>query len=166
MITDATLLLDSSKQLTSAGVSFSSDVLDLSMIRDLGEGNQLQLLITVTETFVSTNVAPNNGVVQFGIALSNSSNMGSPAYLLTSGLYTADVLKAKIGNDPATQILIPIAGLISPLNATIGADGSRYMSAVYTVVNTFTAGKVRTEIILNPQTVNGRKYYSKSYTIV
>lgn len=161
MITDATLLFDSSKALTTPGVVISTDVLDLSMIRDLGEGYELSLLITVTESFVTANA----GVAQFGIALSNSANMSSPAYLVNSGLYDAARLVAATGNDPATQILIPLPGLITALNATIGADGARYMSAVYTVVNNFTAGKIRAELILDPQTLNGRKYYSKTFTI-
>lgn len=161
MITDATLLFDSSKAITTAGATFSTDVVDLSMVRDIGDGECLFLLVTVTESFTSAD----NGAVQFGLAVSASANMASPAYLVNSGVYDAARLVAVSGNNPATQIVVPLPGLISALNASIGANGSRYMSAVYTSVNNFTAGKVRAELILNPQMLNGRTYYSKSFVI-
>lgn len=164
MITDAALLFDTNKAITGAGLTFSTDVLDLSMVRDIGDGECLHLLITVTETFASSTT----GAVQFGLAVSATAAMGSPAYLVNSAPYNAAQLVAYDGpnNTPATQILVPVPGLISALNASIGANGQRYMAAVYTVVNSFSAGKVRAELILNPQVLNGRTYYSKSFTII
>lgn len=164
MITDATLLFDTDKAIASAGITFSDNVLDLSMIRDIGDGEKLHLLITVTTTFASSTT----GNVQFGLAVSATSAMGSPAYLVNSAPYNASQLVAydPATMTPATQILVPVPGLISALNASIGANGERYMSAIYTVVNTFSAGKVRAELVLDPQVVNGRTYYSKSYTVI
>lgn len=164
MITDATLLFDTDKAIASAGLTFSDNVLDLSMIRDIGDGECLHMLITVTESFASTT----SGAVQFGLAVSATSAMGSPAYLVNSAPYISAQLTAydPATMAPATQILVPVPGLISALNASIGANGQRYMSAVYTVANSFTDGKVRAELVLNPQVVNGRTYYSKSYTVI
>jgi len=144
MITDANLQLSNLQAVTVTAVS--TNTVDLSVARDMGEGNDLYAVFTVGTAFAggtstkfevigATNAALTTGVVAIG---------GSDAQL------TAALVAGK-------QIAVRI-------DPQIASNGQRYLGARYTVVGTNTAGTVTCDIV---ETIgDGRKAYASGFSVV
>ena len=75
MITDALLRLSTDQAVTASAVS--TNTIDLSQARDIGEGKPLYMVFTITETFATlTSLA-------FNIVTDDNASLGSPAVINT-----------------------------------------------------------------------------------
>lgn len=71
MITDALLRLSADQAVTASAVS--TNTIDLSQIRDIGEGKPLYMVFTITETFATlTSLA-------FNVVTDDNASLSSPA---------------------------------------------------------------------------------------
>jgi hypothetical protein len=165
MIADQLLLFSNGQTVTGTDTNIiSTDKVDLSMARDLGDGETLSLLVTVTTAFSGA------GTVRFGLAVSPNADMSSSSTVVQSGPYASAQLvahTAAVGaGTPATKIVVPLPGLITAISGTIGATGARYLSGYYTITGAISAGAIRAELVKDIQMLDGRTYYSKNFTIV
>ena len=148
MIPDILLRVSTDQDLGSlSGASVvSTDTIDLSQARDIGEGRDLYMVFTVTEAFAggtstafevigATNAALSTGVVSLG----------------SSGAITSANLP--LGKQIAVRI-----------NAQIASLGQRYLGARYTAVGTNTAGMVTADIVTDIQ--DGKKFYASGFTVL
>jgi hypothetical protein len=139
---DALLTVSSNQAITTTAVS--TDKIDLQASRDIGGGERLFMLFTVTAALTGGTSLAMEVVTDDNSALSSPKVIGSsgaiPAASLTLGAQFAVALQ-------------PVTGL-----------GERYLGANYTVVGTFAAGTVTAGIVRDVPT-NVGKYYPSGYTI-
>lgn len=144
MITDKLLRVSTDQALTTTAVS--TDTIDLSIARDIGEGEELYMNFAVTtalaggtsvkfEVIGATNAALSSGVVVLGSS---------------DAVVTADLVA---GKNVAVRI-----------NPQIASNGQRYLGARYTIVGTYTSGAVTADIVMDIQ--DGRKFYASGFTVV
>lgn len=156
MITDALLRLSEDQAVTAS--AYSTNTIDLGQedtvgsstvtrTRDVGEGRELYMVFTVTETFATlTSLA-------FEIVQSANANLSSHTTLASTGAIAT----------PATNLT---AGkqFVLKIPPQIASQGVRYLGARYTVAGSnATAGKVTTDIVLDIQ--DGKKYYDSGFTV-
>lgn len=143
MITDATLRVSADQALTTTAVS--TNTVDLSIARDVGEGNDLYMNFAVTtalaggtsvkfEVIAATNAALSSGVVV----------IGSSDAVLTAALVA--------GYNTAVRI-----------NPQIASTGQRYLGARYTISGTYTSGAVTADIVETIQ--DGKKFYASGFVV-
>lgn len=143
MITDATLRVSADQALTTTAVS--TNTVDLSIARDMGEGGDLYMNFAVTtalaggtsvkfEVIGATNAALSSGVVV----------LGSSDAVVTASLVA--------GYNTAVRI-----------NPQIASTGQRYLGARYTIVGTYTSGAVVADIVMDIQ--DGKKFYASGFTV-
>lgn len=144
MITDALLRLSADQAVTASAVS--TNTIDLSQARDIGEGKPLYMVFTITETFATlTSLA-------FNIVTDDNASLSSPAVI-----NTVSVTLASGGLAAGKQLVLPIP----PLK---GSKGERYLGASFTVSGSnATAGKITTDIVETFQ--DGQKYYASGFTV-
>jgi hypothetical protein len=142
MITDKLLRVSEDQALTTTAVS--TNTIDLSVARDIGEGTTLYMNFAVTEALA------NGTSVTFEVITSASANLGTPTVIGSSAaIVTASLTLGK--------------NIVVTLNPSIAGKGQRYLGARYTVVGTMNAGKVTADIV---ETIgDGQKYYASGFTV-
>ena len=142
MITDALLRVSEDQALTTTAVS--TNTVDLSVARDMGEGTTLYMNFAVTEALA------NGTSVTFEVITSASANLGTPTVIGSSAaIVTASLTLGK--------------NIVVTLNPSIAGKGQRYLGARYTIAGTFNAGKVTADIV---ETIgDGQKYYASGFTV-
>ena len=146
MITDQLLRVSSSQTVTASAVS--TDTIDLSQSRDIGEGEDLFMHFAVTEAVTASGAA----TVTFQIIGSATADLGTPTVLGASRVIgKADL---PIGARVAVRI-----------NALIASRGFRYIGANYVVATgPLTAGKFTADIVTDIQ--DGQKFYASGFSVV
>jgi hypothetical protein len=143
MITDKLLRVSTDQALTTTAVS--TDTIDLSIARDMGEGESLYMNFAVTAALTG------GTSVKFEVISSASANLGTPTVIGSSdAIVTADLVA---GKNVAVRI-----------NPAIASTGQRYLGARYTISGTYSAGTVTADVVMNIQ--DGRKFYASGFTVV
>jgi hypothetical protein len=143
MITDKLLRVSEDQALTTTAVS--TDTIDLSVARDIGEGGDLYMNFAVTTALAG------GTSVKFEVISSASANLGSPTVIgSTDAIVTASLVA---GYNTAVRI-----------NPQIASLGQRYLGARYTISGTYTSGKVTADVVTDIQ--DGRKFYPSGVTVV
>lgn len=144
MITDKLLRVSEDQAVTASAVS--TNTIDLSVARDIGEGKNLYMVFTVTETFATLTS------LTFKILNDDSAALGSPVVLAASdAIAAADLVAGK-------QVTLQIP-------PQIASKGLQYLGAAYTVGgSSATAGKVTTDIVEAIQ--DGKKFYASGFSVV
>lgn len=146
MITDQLLRVSSSQTVTASAVS--TDTIDLSQARDIGEGKDLYMHFIVNEAVTS---GTGGSTVEFQVIGSTAAALSSPVVLGSSGAIVKTDLVA--GKRVAVRI-----------NPNIGSLGLRYLGANYVASANLTAGKFTADIVETIQ--DGRKSYPSGFTVV
>lgn len=143
MITDKLLRVSTDQALTTTAVS--TDTIDLSIARDIGEGTELYMNFAVTAALTG------GTSVKFEVISSAAANLGSPTVIGSSdAIVSADLVA---GKNVAVRI-----------NPAIASTGQRYLGARYTIVGTYSAGTVTADVVTNIQ--DGKKFYASGFTVV
>lgn len=143
MITDQLLRVSTDQALTTTAVS--TDTIDLSVARDIGEGGDLYMNFAVTTALAG------GTSVKFEVISSASANLGSPTVIgSTDAIVTASLVA---GYNTAVRI-----------NPQVASLGQRYLGARYTISGTYTSGKVTADVVTDIQ--DGRKFYPSGVTVV
>ncbi len=144
MITDKLLRVSEAQAVTTTAVS--TNTIDLSVARDIGEGETLYMHFAVVEAFAGgTSTA-------FEIIIADDAALTSNVEVVSS---SGPELTATLGLGKAVAVKV---------NPLIGSKGKRYMGARYTVVGTNTAGKVTADVVETIQ--DGKKFYASGFTVV
>lgn len=144
MITDKLLRVSDSQALTTTAVS--TDKVDLSIARDIGEGENLFMNFALPVALAGGTSVNFEVVVADDAAISsNVTVVGSSGVIATAALVA--------GYNAAVRI-----------NPIIGSLGKRYMAARYTVVGTYTSGSVIADIVHGIQ--DGEKSYASGFAVV
>lgn len=144
MITDKLLRVSDAQAVTTTAVS--TDTVDLSVARDIGEGDDLYMNFAVTEAFAGGTSTNFEVIIADNAALSsNVVVIGASGAIVTAGL--------TLGTNVAVR-----------LNPQIASLGKRYLGARYTVSGTNSAGKVTADMVMDVQ--DGKKFYASGFTVV
>jgi len=144
MITDKLLRVSTDQAVTTTAVS--TDTVDLSVARDMGEGGDLYMNFAMTEAFAGGTSTNFEVIIADNAALSsNVVVIGGSGAIVTASL--------PLGTNVAVR-----------LNPQIASLGKRYLGARYTVSGTNTAGKVTADIVMDVQ--DGKKFYASGFTVV
>jgi len=144
MITDKLLRVSDAQAVTTTAVS--TDTVDLSVARDMGEGQDLFMNFAVTEAFAGGTSTNFEVIIADNAALSsNVEVIGASGAIVTASL--------PLGTNVAVR-----------LNPLIGSLGKRYLGARYTVSGTNSAGKVTADIVMDVQ--DGKKFYASGFAVV
>lgn len=146
MYTDKLLRVSAAQAVTTSAVS--TDTIDLSVARDIGEGNDLYMHFTVDETVTS---ATGGSTVEFQVIGSTAAALSSPVVLGSSGAIVKTDLVA--GKRVAVRI-----------NPQIASLGLRYLGANYVASATLTAGKFTADVVMDIQ--DGQKFYASGFSVV
>ena len=142
MITDKLLRVSEDQAITTT--AFSTDTIDLSVARDIGEGTALYM------NFAVTTALANGTSVKFEVVTSANANLSSPTVVGSSDAVLTAALTA--GKNVVVRI-----------NPDIGGKGIRYLGARYTVSGTFNAGKITADVV---ETIgDGKKFYASGFTV-
>ena len=142
MITDKLLRVSEDQAVTSS--AYSTDTIDLSVARDVGEGTALYM------NFAVTTALANGTSVKFEVVISDNANLSSPVVVGSSDAILTAALT--VGKNVVVRI-----------NPDIAGKGQRYIGARYTIAGTFNAGKVTADIV---ETIgDGQKYYASGFTV-
>lgn len=144
MITDKLLRVSTDQALTTTAVS--TDTIDLSIARDIGEGNELYM------NFAMTTALAGGTSVKFEVIGATNAALSSGVVVLGSSdaVVTADLVA---GKNVAVRI-----------NPQIASTGQRYLGARYTISGTYTSGAVTADVVMNVQ--DGKKFYASGFTVV
>lgn len=144
MITDKLLRVSTDQAVTTTAVS--TDTVDLSIARDMGEGEDLFMNFAMTEAFAGGTSTNFEVIIADNAALSsNVVVIGASGAIVTASL--------PLGTNVAVR-----------LNPQIASLGKRYLGARYTVSGTNSAGKVTADIVTDVQ--DGKKFYASGFTVV
>ena len=142
MITDKLLRVSEDQAVTSS--AYSTNTVDLSVARDVGEGTALYM------NFCVTTALANGTSVKFEVVSSANANLSSPTVIGSSDAILTAALT--VGKNVVVRI-----------NPDIAGKGKRYLGARYTVAGTFNAGKVTADVV---ETIgDGQKYYASGFTV-
>lgn len=147
MITDDLLRVSEDQVLTGLTdtSAVSTDKIDLSLARDIGEGKQLYMNFAITTAVAGGTSTRFEVVIADDAALTtNVESVGDSGAIATADL--------TLGKNIAVAIRPKVASL-----------GRRYMGARYTVVGTNTTGKVTADIVETIQ--DGRKSYASGFSV-
>lgn len=144
MITDKLLRVSTDQAVTTTAVS--TDTIDLSVARDMGEGGEITMNFAITEAFAG------GTSTKFEVIIADNAALSSNVVVVGSSdaVVTADLT---LGKNVAVRI-----------NPLIGSTGKRYMGARYTVSGTNSAGKVTADIVEAIQ--DGKKFYASGFSVV
>ena len=144
MITDK-LLRVSEDQGAITSTAFSTDTIDLSVARDVGEGTPLYMNFAVTTAFTG------GGSVKFEVVTSANAILSSP-----TGIGSSDAITAGSTLTLGKNVVVRI-------NPDMGGLGKRYLGARYTISGTVGAGKVTADVV---ETIgDGQKSYASGFTV-
>jgi hypothetical protein len=143
MITDQFMRVSTAQAVTTTAVS--TDSVDLSQARDVGEGTDLYLVFTVPTGFAGgTSIQFEAIVADNGALTTNPTNVGGspviPLAQLTAGSWFA-----------------------VRINPSIRSLGRRFFGARYTVVGTMTAGNVNADVVTDIQDI---KSYGVGFAVL
>jgi len=142
MITDSLLRVSEDQALTTTAVS--TNTVDLSVARDMGEGTALYM------NFAVTTALANGTSVTFEVVSSANANLGTPTVIGSS-------------NAVLTAALTVGKNVVVRINPDIAGKGQRYLGDTYTIAGTFNAGKVTADVV---ETIgDGQKYYASGFTV-
>lgn len=152
MITDKNLVVSGTNNgLPSAitgqaitATAVSTDTIDLSVARDIGEGRDLFMVFTVVAGFAGT------GTITMQVVTDDNASLSSPTVIGATAAITATNLTA------GTQYIVPIPPLVASL-------GERYLGAQYTCSASPTTGTFLTQIVTDIQ--DGKKYYASGFAV-
>lgn len=145
MITDKYLRLSEDQEVLTSAVS--TNTIDLSQARDVGEGKPLYMVFTVTTAFTR---AAGALTVTFNTLIDDDAALGSPTTLTSTGAI------AKADLTAGAQFVLQIPPII-------GSKGLRYLGASFTNSATADTGKVTVDIVETFQ--DGKKFYPSGYTV-
>ena len=143
MITDKLLRVSTDQALTTTAVS--TDTIDLSIARDMGEGQELFMNFAVTAALTG------GTSVKFEVIQSASADLSTPTVIGSTDAVVSASLVA--GYNTAVRI-----------NQQIGSKGQRYIGARYTISGTYSAGTVTADVVATIQ--DGKKFYASGFTVV
>ena len=139
MITDKLLRLSDAQAILGTDLA-ATDVIDLSVARDIGEGTDLYMVVTVITAFAG----------------------GTSIDFIVKGSTDATIVTGDttLGSTGAIALASLTAGaqFVVRINPSIGSLGLRYIGAFYDVTGTMSAGTVTTDIVTDIQ--DGKKYYA------
>tara|TARA_B100000131_G_scaffold99921_1_gene97030 strand:- start:336 stop:767 length:432 start_codon:yes stop_codon:yes gene_type:complete len=142
MITDKLLRVSEDQAVTST--AYSTDTIDLSAARDVGEGKTLYMNFALTEAFA------NGTNITFEVVTSANANLSSHDVVGSSTTI-------------ATNALTLGKNIVVAINPQIASKGKRYLGARYVVTGTMNAGKVTADVV---ETIgDGQKYYASGFTV-
>ena len=154
MITDNFLRLSGSLTAGSATgqavttTANSTNIVDLSQARDVGEGEDLYVQFTVGTAFTAGGAA----TLTPTIVVSAADSLTTPTTIATAGTIAVATLVA--GYSFAVR-----------LNPLIASLGLRYLGAIYTVATgPMTAGTITADIVTDIQ--DGKKFYASGFTVL
>jgi hypothetical protein len=144
MITDALLRVSSAQAVTTTAVS--TDTIDLSVARDIGEGMELFMNFAVTTAMAG------GTSIKFEIIQADNAALSTNVQV--------------IGSSDAVVTASLVAGYNTAVrfNPQIGSNGKRYIGARYTVVGTYTSGNITADVVTDMQ--DGKKFYASGFTVV
>jgi len=142
MITDAFLRVSTAQAVTTTAVS--TDKIDLSQAREIGEGADVYFVFTVGTAFAG------GTSITFQVVTDDNAALSSPTVIAATSAIVTTSLTA------GAQFVVAIPPQIASL-------GERYLGAQYTVSGTYTAGTVTADVVHNIQ--DGKKYYPSGFTI-
>lgn len=144
MITDKLLRVSDSQALTTTAVS--TDKVDLSIARDIGEGENLYMNFCVPTALTG------GTSVKFEVVVADDAAISSNVTV--------------VGSSDAVAAASLVAGFNQAvrINPIIGSLGKRYLAARYTIVGTFSAGAVIADIVHGIQ--DGKKSYASGFAVV
>ena len=142
MITDT--LLRVSEDQAGTSTAYSTNTIDFSVARDVGEGTALYMNFALTEAFA------NGTNITFQVVTSANANLSSHDVVGSSTTI-------------ATAALTLGKNIVVRINPDIAGKGKRYLGARYVVSGTMNAGKVTADIV---ETIgDGQKYYASGFTV-
>ena len=142
MITDSLLRVSEDQAVTST--AYSTNTIDLSAARDVGEGTTLYMNFALTEAFA------NGTNITFEVVTSANANLSSH-----DGVGSSTTI--------ATAALTLGKNIVVRINPDIAGKGKRYLGARYVVTGTMNAGKVTADVV---ETIgDGQKYYASGFTV-
>ena len=142
MITDSLLRVSEDQAVTST--AYSTNTIDLSIARDVGEGTALYMNFALTEAFA------NGTNITFEVVTSANANLSSHDVVGSSTTI-------------ATAALTLGKNIVVRINPDIAGKGKRYLGARYVVTGTMNAGKVTADVV---ETIgDGQKYYASGFTV-
>ena len=142
MITDKLLRVSEDQAVTST--AYSTNTIDLSAARDVGEGKTMYMNFALTEAFA------NGTNITFEVVTSANANLSSHDVVGSSTTI-------------ATAALTLGKNIVVAINPQIASKGKRYLGARYVVTGTMNAGKVTADVV---ETIgDGQKYYASGFTV-
>ncbi len=145
MITDKYLRFSENQAITGTDVA-STDIVDLTVARDIGEGENLFICITV-------GAAAFAGGTSIDFILKGSTDTtiaaGDPTIVSTGAIVTASLTAG-------SQHIMRIPPLLASL-------GYRYIGMFYDVTGTMTAGTVTVDVVKDIQ--DGKKFYASGFSV-
>ena len=142
MITDSLLRVSEDQAVTST--AYSTNTIDLSVARDVGEGTALYMNFALTEAFA------NGTNITFEVVTSANANLSSHDVVGSSTTI-------------ATAALTLGKNIVVAINPQIASKGKRYLGARYVVTGTMNARKVTADVV---ETIgDGQKYYASGFTV-
>jgi len=144
MITDALLRVSSAQAVTTTAVS--TDTIDLSVARDIGEGMDLYMNFAVTTAMAG------GTSIKFEIIQADNAALSSNVQV--------------IGSSDAVVTASLVAGYNTAVrfNPQVASAGKRYIGARYTVVGTYTSGNITADVVTDIQ--DGKKFYASGFSVV
>jgi hypothetical protein len=142
MITDKLLRVSEDQALTTTAVS--TNTIDLSIARDMGEGHNLFMNFAVTAALTG------GTSVKFEVISSASADLSTPTVIgSTDAIVSASLVT---GYNTAVRI-----------NPQVASKGQRYLGARYTISGTYSAGTVTADVVETIQ--DGKKFYASGFTV-
>ena len=161
MITDNFLRLSGSLTAGSAtgqtitATANSTNVVDLSLARDIGEGMDLYVQFTVGTAFT----AAGSATLTPTVVVSAADSLTTPTTIGTGGTIAVASLIAGF------TFVVRLNPQLFGSTTTVSSLGLRYLGAIYTVATgPMTAGTITADIVTDIQ--DGKKFYASGFTVV
>ena len=161
MITDNFLRLSGSLTAGSATgqtlttTANSTNVVDLSLARDIGEGEELYVQFTVGTAFT----AAGSATLTPTVVVSAADTLTTPTTIGTGGTIAVASLIA------GYTFVVRLNPQLFGSTTTVSSLGLRYLGAIYTVATgPMTAGTITADIVTEIQ--DGKKFYASGFTVV
>ena len=132
---------------TGASAVLSTNTVDLSQARDIGEGGELNLRVGVTTGFTGLTALTIEAIVADDAALTTNVTVIGSA-----------------GAVPVASLTTPGQRVVLGLNPRIASKGQRYLGVRYTPTGTGTAGALIAE--LGTDIADGQKFYPVGFAVL